>query len=804
MGTAVAAVAVAACVVGSGGDLNAEAGGAAHPALTPVALSRVSLSSAVGGGGRAASFWHSAQALNTEYLLSLDPDRLLIGFDLTAGLPVKNGTVGYGGWCGGGTSGCAWVGHYLSALAYTAAASPPDSNLERQLQAKADYIIDKLEAAQAAIAENHPDQSGWVGTGLWTDPPLKSPSGSCGLYSSHKLLAGLVDQHSVARRSSPKTLGVAAKVVTFLHSRLAPLIAERGWSWWSFIFLSPGNGGKGFDIGGIFEAVWNVYALTRDPAHRAMADFVYNFPFFDQLNVSGVDALGGEHANAHLPAAVGVARAAEIGANGTMERILHNFVDVLLANYTFATGGSSVNEYWLFGNQHGDAFTTSFGADGTSLDSNGFHTQEMCTNYNALKVFAHLFTWTASPRLADRMERLLVNGVLGVQKPGQPGVMSYLTPLGYGVTRAKLDWWGWGSPDNSFWCCYGTTVEQMGKLGDSIFFTAEASASSEGHGGSLGSAAPSPPLTIAQYIPATLTGWPVPGAAVTVAAGYRADATALTVNVSCNGGNSVQTTADIHLRIPSWAASVSVTAAASGTTTPPVGTWHVVRVECGSAETTVVRAVFGMAARLERINDVRPDYATTYAVMWGPLVLAGLTDRDHHISADPVAVREWLLPQSEAEREGDVSGGACDRRGAPCGGSQYDWRVGALAQGDDLGNITGLLTDARAKCDALGPGCKGFTYNGPRDLDAPTSILLKADTAGNHSGWDMDKNWSTWLKVEPQPPNVGTVLKFMAHGDDGKVITFLPLNRIVDQTYTVHFNVTRSHRSRPSTPPAVP
>ena len=29
---------------------------------------------------------------------------------------------------------------------------------------------------------------------------------------------------------------------------------------------------------------------------------------------------------------------------------------------------------------------------------------------------------------------------------------------------------GWGTPLHSFWCCYGSGVESMAKLADSIFF----------------------------------------------------------------------------------------------------------------------------------------------------------------------------------------------------------------------------------------------------------------------------------------------------------------------------------------------
>ena len=46
-------------------------------------------------------------------------------------------------------------------------------------------------------------------------------------------------------------------------------------------------------------------------------------------------------------------------------------------------------------------------------------------------------------------------GMMGVQQPGKPGSLSYMTPLGRGVNRNQWDWWGFGVANNSFWCCYG-------------------------------------------------------------------------------------------------------------------------------------------------------------------------------------------------------------------------------------------------------------------------------------------------------------------------------------------------------------
>ena len=80
-----------------------------------------------------------------------------------------------------------------------------------------------------------------------------------------------------------------------------------------------------------------------------------------------------------------------------------------------------------------------------------------------------------------------------------------MTPLGRGVNRDKWDWYGFGTPDNSFWCCYGTSVEQFAKMSDSIFFHAAAPR--------VAPRSAPPTLYVAQYLPATLS-WDEHGVSV--------------------------------------------------------------------------------------------------------------------------------------------------------------------------------------------------------------------------------------------------------------------------------------------------
>jgi len=73
------------------------------------------------------------------------------------------------------------------------------------------------------------------------------------------------------------------------------------------------------------------------------------------------------------------------------------------------------------------------------------------------QVSRHLFKWTREVSYADYYERALTNGVLSIQRGTDPGVMIYMLPLGFGVSKAKTGH-SWGTPLDSFWCCYGTGI----------------------------------------------------------------------------------------------------------------------------------------------------------------------------------------------------------------------------------------------------------------------------------------------------------------------------------------------------------
>ena len=139
----------------------------------------------------------TGQDIATNYLLSLDPDRLLAGFRVQAGMPKQ--AEPYGGWEAQGIAGHS-LGHYLSAcsLAWASTGNP-------EFLRRVNYVVSELAACQKAegdgylaafpngrkafaeIAKGDIRSSGFDLNGLWV------PN-----YTFHKELAGLRDAYRYA------------------------------------------------------------------------------------------------------------------------------------------------------------------------------------------------------------------------------------------------------------------------------------------------------------------------------------------------------------------------------------------------------------------------------------------------------------------------------------------------------------------------------------------------------------------------------------------------------------------------------
>ncbi|KAL8493184.1 hypothetical protein ACS0TY_024409 [Phlomoides rotata] len=395
-----------------------------------------------------------AQQTNLEYLLMLDVDRLVWSFRKNAGLDTPGEP--YGGWESPTMELRGhFVGHYLSASAQMWASTHNES-----LKMKMSGVISALSSCQDKI-----------GTGYLSAfpseffdrfeavTPVWAP-----YYTIHKILAGLLDQYTLC--GDDRALKMTKWMVDYFYNRVQNVIAkytiERHWA------------SLNEETGGMNDVLYKLYSITGDEKHLTLAH-LFDKPCFLGLLAVKADGVSGFHANTHIPIVVGSQMRYEVTGDPVYKEIGTNFMDIINSSHSYATGGTSVGEFWSDPKRLAETLRT--------------ENEESCTTYNMLKVSRHLFRWTKEMAYADYYERALTNGVLSIQRGRQPGVMIYMLPLVPGGSKAK-SYHGWGTQFDSFWCCYGTGIESFSKLGDSIYF--------EDQGGKT------PTLYIIQYISSSL------------------------------------------------------------------------------------------------------------------------------------------------------------------------------------------------------------------------------------------------------------------------------------------------------------
>ncbi|XXG64114.1 hypothetical protein AAC387_Pa05g2154 [Persea americana] len=226
------------------------------------------------------------------------------------------------------------------------------------------------------------------------------------------------------------------------------------------------------ESGGMNDVLYTLYTVTGNQKHLVLAH-LFDKPCFLGLLALQADSLSGFHTNTHIPVVLGSQMRYEVTGDPLYKAIGTFFMDIVNSSHCYATGGTSVSEGWSDPKRLA-----------TTLE---LENEESCTTHNMLKVSRNLFRWTREMAYADYYERALTNGVLGIQRGREPGIMIYMLPLGRGKSKAHSHH-GWGTQFDAFWCCYGTGIESFSKLGDSIYFGEDADV---------------PALYIIQYISST-------------------------------------------------------------------------------------------------------------------------------------------------------------------------------------------------------------------------------------------------------------------------------------------------------------
>ncbi|HKI34365.1 MAG TPA: beta-L-arabinofuranosidase domain-containing protein [Gemmataceae bacterium] len=368
--------------------------------------------------------FRSAMELDRNYVLSLDPDRLLHNFRVNAGLPSSARPLG--GW---EAPTCEvrghFVGHYLSACALLYAATG-----DERLKEKAEYVVAELAKCQKAVGGGYlsafPEEFLDRVENL---RPVWAP-----WYTLHKILAGLIDVHEHC--GNAQALEVARKFADWVKARTDKLGDER-------MQKMLGN-----EHGGMNEALANLYALTGEEKYLRLARRFNHLAVIEPAS-RRQDRLTGLHANTQIPKFIGAARQYELTGDEGLRTAAAFFWDTVVKDRSYVIGGNSDGEH--------------FTPPGRLSQALGPNTAETCNTYNMLKLTRHLFGWDPRAEYADYYERALYNHILASQDP-KTGMMCYYVPLRPGARKT------YSTPLDSFWCCTGTGVGNHARYGEAIYF----------------------------------------------------------------------------------------------------------------------------------------------------------------------------------------------------------------------------------------------------------------------------------------------------------------------------------------------
>ena len=532
------------------------------------------------------------EEINARYLDSLAVDRLLHSFRMTAGL--SSSATPYKGWedpaceLRGHFAG----GHFLSAVALASAASG-----NATLKSRGDELVAGLAACQKRIGTGYlsayPTE---LFEHLAQGKPVWAP-----FYTYHKIMAGLLDMYLLAGNTD------------------ALQVAE-GMAQWTQDFFT----GIGIDqrlrmlrteYGGMNEVLVNLAAVTKKERYLDAAHLFEQPGFLDPL-AERRDELQGLHANTHIPKIIGAARMYEATGDRRYREIAEYFLAEVLAVRNYAIGNTSLDEHWK---------TPPGQLKGTLAWTNA----ECCVAYNLMKLERLVFGWTADARWMDAYERSLFNCRLGTQNP--LGLKQYFFPLAAGYWRT------YNSPEESFWCCTGTGVEEFAKFTDTVFFRRGSD------------------VYVNQFISATLD-WKEEGFAIEQVTTFpHQQGTTLIIK------SARQVPRTIHIRIPAWAteeAAVTVNGHALEAMADP-GSYLAIRRTWQNGDTIAI------SLPMQLHQEPLPGDDSATAALYGPLVLAAdlgaaPTDEAYHIIHSGDTVPKNLPAASPLPNSGADSGAKPD------------------------------------------------------------------------------------------------------------------------------------------------
>lgn len=375
----------------------------------------------------------NAEMVDINYMLELNPDRLLAPYLREAGLTPK--AESYGNWENTGLDGHIG-GHYLSALSMMYA-STGNSQIKKRL----DYMLSELKRCQDNNANGY--LAGIPGgKAMWAEIAKGNINAAAfslndkwvPLYNIHKVYAGLRDAYLFAGSEMAKDMLVkmADWAINLVSGLSDDQIQEMLKS----------------EQGGLNEVFADVAGITGDKKYIKLAQQFSDKVLLEPL-LNREDKLTGLHANTQIPKVIGYEKIAEIDGNQTWSDAARFFWDDVVDFRSVSIGGNSVREHFNPTDDYSTMITSEQGP-------------ETCNTYNMLRLTEMLFLTNAEEKYMDYYERALYNHILSTEDPVHGGFV-YFTPMRPGHYRV------YSQPQTSFWCCVGSGMENHSKYGEIIY-----------------------------------------------------------------------------------------------------------------------------------------------------------------------------------------------------------------------------------------------------------------------------------------------------------------------------------------------
>jgi DUF1680 family protein len=381
--------------------------------------------------------------LNTAYLKSLDPDRLLHNFRVNAGLPsdaepLEGWEAPYIDLRGH------FTGHYLSAIS-SLVEKYKDSIFTQRL----DYMIDELYKCQQALG------NGYLSAFPEKDfEELETKFGGvwAPYYTYHKIMQGLLDAYT--RTGNKKACEMVVQMATYVKMRMAKLDEETIEKVLYSAGANPSN-----EAGAMNEVLYKLYKVSKNPEHLALAEIFDQDWFLVPLS-KNEDILSGLHANTHIALVNGFTQRYTIMKEELYHDAVFNFWDMLQYDHAYANGSSS-------GPRPNVVTPTSlkaehWGKPGILSNTMTKEIAESCVSHNTQKLTSTLFSWTADPEYADVYMNTFYNSILALQS-AHSGRCVYHLPLGSPRKKSFLK-------ENDFRCCNGSSIEAFSLLNSGIYY----------------------------------------------------------------------------------------------------------------------------------------------------------------------------------------------------------------------------------------------------------------------------------------------------------------------------------------------